>query len=411
MILIKNAKLTSKNGDKIYDVLLDENIIKKIDKNISIKEKIEIIEAKEKYLLPGLVDLNVRLANSELNSNSLDKLTKTSLRGGVTTSVIMPDFTPRLDSSILLEHFMLKAKKQETSLHVAAPLANKTNEKLNNISTFLSNGADVIWTNSFCNANILKRGFQYARMKKAPIFCKCYEPNLDEFGVMNEGELSFKLGLSGISKISEISEVAKIAEISLINNTKIIFQSLSTKRSIDILKNIKCINKNIYSEVSIHHLCKNETSCEGFNTYAKIYPPLRDEAERKLLIEELKIGNIDILTSAHSPSSVVHKDVAFEDAAFGIGAIEEYLPLCYTYLVKKDIIDINTLMQKCSLNTASILGLEKLGRIEEGFYADMIIFDEKKKQMIDDKTSIYNHEELFGKVEVVFKNGKIVNCI
>jgi len=246
-------------------------------------------------------------------------------------------------------------------------------------------------------------------MKKAPIFCKCYDPNLDEFGVMNEGEVSFKLGLAGISKISEISEVAKIAEISLINNTKIIFQSLSTKRSLDILKTIKPINKNIFSEVSIHHLCKNEDSCDGFNTYAKIHPPLRDECERKLLLDELNLGNIDILTSAHSPSSVVHKDVPFEDAAFGIGSIDEYLSLCYTYLVKNGDISMHTLMQMCSQNPANILGVENIGKIEVGFKADMILFDDTKSKIINDKTSIYNNEELFGKVEKVFKNGKIVN--
>jgi len=409
MILIKNAKLTFENCDDIFDVLIENKIIKTIEKTIKITENMEVIDAKKRYLLPGLVDLNVRLANSQLNKDSLRKLTKTSLHGGVTTSVIMPDFTPRFDSSILLEHFMIKAEREEASLHVAAPLADVGNENLNNIATFLSNGASAIWTDSSCNSNILKRGFQYARMKKAPIFCKCYDPNLDEFGVMNEGEVSFKLGLSGISKISEISEVAKIAEISLINNTKIIFQSLSTKRSLDILKTIKTINKNIFCEVSIHHLCKNEDSCDGFNTYAKIHPPLRDECERKLLLDELNLGNIDILTSAHSPSSVVHKDVPFEDAAFGIGSIDEYLSLCYTYLVKNGDISMHTLMQMCSQNPANILGVENIGKIKIGFYADMILFDEKKSKIINDKTSIYNNEELFGNVEQVFKNGNIVD--
>ena len=404
MILIKNAKLVNLD---IRDILIKDGKIEKISKSIDISENLRIIDAKECFLLPGLVDLNVRLANSTLNKDSLKKLTKTALKGGVTTSLIMPDFTPRLDNSTLLEHFKIKAQNEECDLHVAAPLSNEE-DRLNNIATLLNNGATAIWTTSSCNANILKRGFQYARMKQAPIFCRCYNENLDDNGVMNEGELSFKLGLPGISKVSENSEVAKIAELSLINNTKIIFQSLSTKRSISIIREIKKINKNIFSELSIHHLCKTEDACDGFNTYAKISPPLRDEKERMAMVSELALGNVDILTSAHSPKSISYKDVAFENAEFGIGSIGEYLSLCYTYLVKSKIIDMVRMMELCSLNPALIIEQFNIGLIEVGYKADMVIFDEKIAKMVDDKTSLYSGDTLYGEVKYVFKNGEVI---
>jgi len=404
MILIKNAKLVNLD---IRDILIKDGKIEKISKSIDISENLRIIDAKECFLLPGLVDLNVRLANSTLNKDSLKKLTKTALKGGVTTSLIMPDFTPRLDNSTLLEHFKIKAQNEECDLHVAAPLSNEE-DRLNNIATLLNNGATAIWTTSSCNANILKRGFQYARMKQAPIFCRCYNENLDDNGVMNEGELSFKLGLPGISKVSENSEVAKIAELSLINNTKIIFQSLSTKRSISIIREIKKINKNIFSELSIHHLCKTEDACDGFNTYAKISPPLRDEKERMAMVNELALGNVDILTSTHSPKSISYKDVAFENAEFGIGSIGEYLSLCYTYLVKSKIIDMVRMMELCSLNPALIIEQFNIGLIEVGYRADMVIFDEKIAKMVDDKTSLYSGDTLYGEVKYVFKNGEVI---
>jgi len=406
MILIKNAKLSNLD---IKDVLVKDGKIDAIEDNIAISQNVRVIDAKHCFLLPGLVDLNVRLANSVLNRNSLKKLTKTSLRGGVTTSLIMPDFTPRLDNSTLLDHFNIKAQNEECDFHVAAPLANEE-DRLNNIATLLNNGASAIWTTSSCNVNVLKRGFQYARMKQAPIFCRCYEENLDDNGVMNEGELSFKLGLPGISKVSENSEVAKIAELSLINNTKIIFQSLSTKRSINIIRDIKKINKNIFSELSIHHLCKTEDACDGFNTYAKILPPLRDEGERIAMMSEIALGNIDILTSAHSAKSVSYKDVAFEDAQFGIGSIEEYLSLCYTYLVKSETIDMQRLMELCSLNPALIIEQDDIGKIEVGYRADMVIFDEKVSRVVEDKTSLYDGDKLYGSVKKVFKDGHIIEA-
>lgn len=407
MILIKNAKVVQTEGIKQADVLIEKDVIKAIDENISISGDTRVIDAGGAYLLPGLVDLNVRLANSVLNKDSIKKLTKTSLHGGVTTSLITPDFTPRLDSPTLLEHFKIKAEMEQADLQVAAPLSNEE-ERLNNVATLLNNGATAIWTTSSCNSNILKRGFQYARMKKAPIFCRCYDENLDENGVINDGEISFKLGLAGISKISENSEVAKIAEISLINNTKIIFQTLSTARSIAMIRDIKKTNKNIYSEISIHHLAKTDKSCDGFNTYAKIHPPLREEEERVAMLEELKNGSIDVLTSAHSPKSVLHKDVAFEEAAFGIGCIEEYLPLCYTYLVKNGVLSMEKLMQLCSTNPASIICKDDRGRIEVGYRADLVIFDGNVSKVVDDKTSLYDGDELFGEVKKVIKCGEVI---
>ena len=403
MFLIKNAKLPNL---QIKDILVENGIIKKISKNIELNKRIKVIDAQKCFLLPGLVDLNVRLANSLLNKNSLKKLVKTALGGGVTTSLIMPDFSPRLDSSTLLEHFKIKADKEDCTLHVAAPLTDIGQKKLNNVATLLNNGATAIWTTSSCDSNLLKRGFQYARMKKAPIFCRCYNEKLDDNGVVNEGELSFKLGLRGISKISESSEVAKIAEMSLINNTKIIFQSLSTKRSINIIKKVKKVNKNIFSELSIHHLCKNENACDGFNTYAKLLPPLREESERLALLDELINGGVDILTSGHSAKSIAYKDVAFEDAHFGIGSIGEYLSLCYTHLVKSGKISMLKLVELCSLNPALILEQNDIGKIEVGFRADMVIFDENYSRYIDDKTSLYNKDKLYGKVKKVFKDAR-----
>lgn len=405
MLLIKNAKLAN---EEICDILIENGKIKQVEANIELVKEGRVIDAKGYYVLPGLVDLNVRLANSQLNSDSLKKLTHSSLIGGVTTSVIMPDFCPRLDNSTLLEHFKIKAQSEEANLHVAAPLVNEETQKLNNVATLLNNGASAIWTTSSSNANLLKRGFQYARMKKAPIFCQCYDPDLNDNGVMNEGEVSAKLGLSGISKISENAEVAKVAELSLMNNTKIIFQSLSTKRALDIIANMKKVNKNISSEVSIHHLCKNDESCDGFNTYAKVFPPLREENERQALLHALQDGKIDALTSAHSPCSVVYKDVAFENAAFGLGSLEEYLSLCYTYLVKGGYISMQRLEELCASNPAEILAQENIGKIQEDYNADLVIFNPESSFKVENKTSLYKGDTLFGKVIKVIKDGEVV---
>jgi len=216
------------------------------------------------------------------------------------------------------------------------------------------------------------------------------------------GKISSKLGLSGISKFSESTEVAKVVELSMELDSTVVFQVISTKRSLDIINDAKKYSRNIYSEVSIHHLIKNDNSCDGFNTYAKILPPLREEEERKKLLQELKSGHVDILTSFHSPKSVLYKDVAFWDAHFGMGSIEEFFKLAYTFLVKKEGLPFSRLMELCSINPAKVLNLKDKGKIEVGYDVDMFIFDPNHKELVNDDTTIYNHEELFGDIKEVF---------
>jgi len=402
MKLIKNAMI--KNGEDFQkkDVLFDDNKILEISDDINALSEYELYDAKGCYLLPGIIDLNVRLANCVLTKQNLDKLSKSAKKGGVTTAVICSDFIPKLDSPTLLDFLKLSFDESVVNLQVTAPLANEQTEKLNDIARFINNGATAIWANSNINSNIIKRGMQYANMKNKPFFCYCYDPNLDDSGLVNEGDISFKLGLPGISNFSESVEIAKISEMSSELDCAVVFKSISTKRSIQIIKSSKKNSKNLYAEVSIHHLIKNDTSCDGFNTYAKILPPLRDEEERLKLLQELKKGNVNILTSAHSPKSVLYKDVAFWDAHFGMGSIEEFFKLAYTFLVVKEEVSMSSLVDMCSVNPAKVLNMKNKGKIEVGYDTDMFIFNPNARSIIKNEISIYNNEELIGDIKEVF---------
>ncbi len=405
MKLIKDAMIVDGKDILKRDVLFDDTKILKIEKSIEILDEYDVYDAQGCYLLPGLIDMNVRLANSVLSKSNLDKLSKSARKGGVTTAVILSDFTPRLDSSTLLDFLKPTFDESIINLKVTAPLTSEDGDKLNNIATLINNGATAIWTNSNVNSNLVKRGMQYAHMKNRPLFCFCYDPDLDDLGLVNEGEISSKLGLSGISKFSESAEVAKVAELSMELDSSVVFQSVSTNRSLEIIHSAKKYSKNIYSEVSIHHLLKNDTSCDGFNTYAKILPPLREEKERRKLLQALKDGYVDILTSFHSPKSVLYKDVAFWDAHFGMGSIEEFFKLAYTFLIKKEGISFEKIMEVCSVNPAKVLNLKSKGKIDVGYDADMFIFDPNHKEIVKNKTTIYNHDELFGEIREVFTVG------
>ena len=157
-MIFKQVRLTD-NGP-LQDVLIQEGKITKIASSIHIGG--EVIEGNGKWLLPGLIDLNVRLKNDTLNQKHLEMLSHDAARGGVTTCVVMPDFSPRLDNETLLELLNAKLSHDRISLLLAAPLTTKESEKLNNLATLIENGACAIQGNSSINANLIRRGIQYA---------------------------------------------------------------------------------------------------------------------------------------------------------------------------------------------------------------------------------------------------------
>ncbi len=406
-MLIKNAFVPTQEGLSPCDVLIQGGKIVRVEKQIEALDE-EQIDATGLLVLPGFIDLNVRFSNSTLNQEHIDKLASSCIKGGVTTAVVMSDFSPRLESATLLELVKFKIDQAKIDLKISAPLADQKEDQLHNVATLLNNGAAAILADSHRNANLLRRGMQYATMKNRPVFVQCYEPNLDDNGLMNDGFVASKLGLSGISKISETAEVAKVAEMARFYDASVVLKSLSTKRSLDIAKEHKANSEKLYTEVSIHHLCKNDNSCDGFNTYAKLMPPLREEEERQALIQGLQAGMIDILTSAHAPKSILYKDVAFEDAEFGLGSIEEFLTLAYTFLVKNNLISLNALLEICCINPAKVLGLDNKGKIEVGYDADVVLFDPNHAYAVTNTHSLYHQDTLYGKVKQVIVGGKVL---
>lgn len=402
-MVIKNAVIFEDGKEKKVDVKIEGDKIVEVSPRITTLGD-EFFDAEGLYLFPSIIDLNVRLYNDKLNRKNLERLFENAILGGVGSFVLMPDFSPRIDNETVLE-FLNERISYESKLDIFLSIAASDGNRLNNISTLLKYGSDVLFEKSSSNGNLIRRAMQYAKMKQIPLMIFCNNPDLNDSGVMNESEVSFTLGLPGISKISEISEVAKILEMAIYYDIEILFQSLSTRRSIEIVNEGKRKNKNIFCEVSIHHLCKNDSSCEDFNTAAKIMPPLREERERERLIEALKEDKIDTITALHSPKSIIYKDVAFSDALYGIDSIRDFLPVCYSYLVREGIIDFEKLFEKISLNPAKILNLKDRGRVKEGYRADLILFDPTYKEVKKDKNSLYNKDTLYGKIEKVMIKG------
>ena len=401
MKLIQNVQIAG--SDKKQDILLNHKKIIKIGQSLETLDCDEVVDANGLVAFPGIIDLNVRIKNDVLTISKLEKLYASTQKAGVSHFVLSPRLEPLIENQTFKALLAGKLEKSFPHLKLAIKaLKDKDNTKLNNISTLIKNGITIVQERSDINGNLLRRIYEYSKMHKNFFFVFCENKILNDSGVINEGEVSFNLGLPGISKIGEISEVAKVVQMSKHYDVPTLFQSISTRRAIDIITENKKDFPHLYSEVSIHHLCLDESSCDGFNTYAKLNPPLRTIADKEALLERLKEGKIDILTALHSPKSLIYKDVAFFEAKYGIDIIEDYLSICYTYLVKEGIISWDMLTSLICEKPAEILGESTLGKIEEGYDANIILFDPTHSHKVTNTTSPYFGKILYGQIQRVF---------
>jgi dihydroorotase len=393
-MLITNAVICDVNGERREDVLIEEGRIVAIGSGLKSDE---VIDAEGAYLLPGLVDTNVRLKDAQLNASTLEKVAVEAQQGGVTRLVLAPDCTPSINDSIVLE-FVQAHQKREQRVDMMNTIATvDENERLSNIAILLKNGAMAPYMTTAVSNNTACRIAEYVKMHKTTLFCKAQDTSLSSVGVMVEGAVATKLGLVGIPPFGEVVHVARMIEIARNFEISIVFKSIASPRSIELISKAKEEGVNVSCEVSLHHLMHSDEACEDFNTTAKLNPPLVQKEAMLALQEALKAGKIDSLTLLHQPNSPVNKEVAFAEAAYGCEALADAYSLYYTKLVKSGLIDLSELIRLAVQNPARSIGQEA-GEIGAGQKADLVLFDPKVSFTLKNSHSLYNDETLFGAI-------------
>ncbi|MCI5969446.1 amidohydrolase family protein [Helicobacter sp.] len=412
-MIIKGAMVCDANGEQRGDVRVEGGKIAQVSRSILPKENEEIIEAENLVLLPGAIDLNVRVSNGILSKENLLKLSQKAAKGGITQAVLMPDCKPTLSSELGLE--LLNAIKDELKaeiIGITEAVNTESKNALNELAMLYKKGAKGIFVKSSTDGNLLRRACEFALMFDVPMFFACEDESLSANGVMNDGELSSALGLPAIPTLSETKEVAQMAEVARFMGVKAVFLALSTQRSVEIIQQLKATSKQKeqqqepFLQTSIHHLLLTENLCSNYNTAAKIKPPLKSESTRKALVKSVKKGEIALLTSLQAEKSLAQKDLAFEEAAFGVDMIEYFMGLCYTLLVKMERLTLSEFSKILSFNPANVLGLANKGLIAQGYDADLVLFNPKATSVVDDIESPYYDSIIHGQVKRVFVGGK-----
>ena len=393
-MLIRNAIVCDVNGERRVDVAIENSTVVAIGKGVKGSE---VVDAKGAYLLPALVDTNIKLKDSILNAKNIKTIAQEALRGGVGHLVLNADSTPSIDNEVVLEfaqHGVASAKGAKIDLMLNTLKEDMT---LSNIAIMLKKGIVAPYMSTIAKNNIAIKIAEYVKMYDVTLFCKAEDNSLINAGVMLDGDVSSKLGLAGILELSEVLHVSRMLEIAKFFDIKILFKAIASPRSVELISKAKKEGVAVSCEVSIHHLINADSACEGFNTIAKLDPPLASKTDMLRLQEQLKNGEIDILTTLHQPNSPLNKEVAFYDASYGCSSLRYALALYYTKLVKSGLISMSELIKLTVQNSAKSINKEA-GVIKEGVEADFILFDVNAKQVVSESDSLYKTQELSGVV-------------
>ncbi len=423
-LLIKNAKIVS-NGvleKDIKDIYIEDGIIKKIGKNINV-ENVEIIDAKNNYVLPGFIDVGCKIfENGYESKDNIIRISKAGAKGGYTTITTSSSAKPIVDNKTVVEYINSKCKN-ETNINLY-PIGNMTKggegKEISEIGEMILTGVVAIsdGDNPIEDTNLLRDIFLYSRMFDITVMTTLIEPKLSKNGTVNYGCMATKLGLVGIPREAEEIETSKNIILAKYTGAKVHISYVTTKGAVELIRQAKKEGVNITCSTAPHYFTLTDRELDDYNTFVKVMPPLREEQDIQAIKEGLKDGTIDIIASGHSPSLYEKKVTEFERAEFGISSLDVAFNIANTKLLKESDFSIEDITILMSKNPANVLGLKNKGEIKEGYDADIIIVDKEKEKIIKSskflsraKYSPYENMKVFGEIITTIVGGNVLYSV
>jgi dihydroorotase len=431
-ILIKNGHIVdpSHGIDRIGDVLIEEGKIKEISSQQSAvsnqnanselqtpNSKLKIIDATGLFVLPGLVDMHVHLREPGFEYKETIKTgTMAAVKGGFTAICAMPNTNPVNDNSSVTDFIIRKAIQEGacTVYPIGAITKGQKGEELAEIGIMHAEGCIAFSDDGrpVMSSLIMRRALEYSRTFNVPIISHCEDPNISESGVMNEGLLSLKLGLKGVPSEAEDIMVARDIALAKLTNGRLHIAHVSTEGSVRLIREAKERGINVTAETCPHYFSITEDAVKGYNTNAKVNPPLRTEKDIEAIKQGLKDGTIDAIATDHAPHHKDEKLREFDQSPSGISGLETAVGLSLR-LVHEGVLTITQFVEKMTTNPAKILGLDK-GTLKVGSDADIVIVDMNKEYKVESekfsskgKNTPFDGWDLKGKTVITICKGKI----
>jgi len=386
-ILIKGGRVISpaQNLDKTCDVLIEKGKIAAIGKGLDDKGA-KVIDAAGKIVTPGLVDIHVHLRDPGLEyKEDIASGTLSAVTGGFTSVACMPNTQPVNDNQTVTSYILNKAA-QEGHCRVF-PIASITKglkgESLTGMGELKELGVTAVSDDGkpVSNPQLMRRAMEYAKPFGLTIVSHAEDLDLVDSGVMNEGPVSTELGLKGISWVSEDSATAREVMLAECTGANLHVAHVSTKGSIDIIRQAKRRGVSVTCEAAPHHFSLTDEAVRGYKTNAKMNPPLRGAADMEAVRQGIADGTVDAIATDHAPHHIDEKNVEFNIAMNGIVGLETSLPLALQ-LVKDGVIDLPKAIALLTSGPAAALNLP-VGQLEEGGDADVAIIDTELEWTVD----------------------------
>lgn len=429
MMLIKNGHVVDpENGlDEIAHIIVENDRIAQIiksDGDISVYEDSadKIIDAKDKIVVPGLIDLHVHFREPGFEYKETIKTgAKAAAKGGFTTVCPMPNTNPVIDNDKMVKFIMDKAQEESeiNIIPVGAVTLGQIGNETTDVAAMAAAGAGAISEDgkSVMNSKVYEEGMLRAKAAGIPVLAHCEDKNLVKQGALNESAKSRELGVNGITNAVEDIIVARDILLAKETGAKLHLCHCSTADSVVMVKKAKEDGVNVTAEVCPHHFILTDEDIPGDDANYKMNPPLRSKKDVQALIEGLRDGVMDVISTDHAPHSSEEKARPIANAPFGIVGLETSFALSYTYLVKKGWLTLTQLVEEMSANPAKVLGIDK-GTLGVGKVADITIIDVDKEYEINPdefvslgKNTPFGGWKVFGMVNTTVCSGRIVYSI
>jgi dihydroorotase len=390
-LLIKNGHVIDPAGkvDEKLDVLVADGKIAKLGKPDSLStDGAQVIDAAGTVVVPGLIDMHVHLREPGFEyKETILTGTAAAKAGGFTTVCCMPNTNPINDSRSVTEFILAQARNASVRVFpIGAITKGSKGEELTEMSELYDAGCCALSDDGrpVMNAEIMRRAMEYSKIFDLLVIAHCEEQSLSGKGVMNEGVVSSELGLRGIPRAAEDVMTGRDISLAELTGCRLHIAHVSTAGSVRMVRDAKARGVRVTAETCPHYFSLTEEAVRGYNTMAKMNPPLRTADDVAAIKQGLKEGTIDVIATDHAPHAMDEKSGEFDYAPFGIVGLETALGLTLR-LVEEGTLSLVEAIRKLTVNPASIIKNGQ-GTLSVGSDADITIIDPDVEWTVDSTT-------------------------
>ena len=388
-VLIRGGRVIdpSSNHDGVADLFIENGVIAGMGQGLGTRDGASVIDAAGLVVAPGFVDLHVHLREpGREDAETIETGSRAAAAGGFTSVCAMPNTEPVIDNQSAVGFVIAQARRAGLCrvYPIGAVSLGQKGEQLTEFGEMVAAGAVAVSDDGkpVATAHLMRTALEYARTFGIPVIDHCEDRSLTAGAAMHEGLTSSRLGLKGWPRAAEDVIVARDIALAEYTGGHVHLAHMSTAGAARLIRDAKDRGINVTAEVTPHHLALTDVCCEGYDTNAKMNPPLREPGDRDAMKQALAEGTIDCIATDHAPHPYDAKEAEFDNAPFGVVGLETALGICLDELVTPGIMTLPQLVRCMATRPAEIAHLPA-GTLRRDAAADVVIFDPDASWTVD----------------------------